>query len=413
MKSSQIELLRENIRQAYLNFPFYRRIFRQYHIDINDDPLTNLRKLPVLSSKDYYKLGTECLSILGKKLFLIDSSSGSTGQMKKRVITMKDEITETEQAMRILSYCNLTANDSLLIADLWFPNMYPLFIKASRILGLRNVFGIGIKSTDQETIKEILQFDSSVLITLPSVFRRVFDIGPHVQERLKKTGLKKIIFFGENVAQNFLDAIKKKLNVEIFNYYGTTETGCLGVECYCHDGMHIFEDKFYIDLINKRFIEKNMIEGELVVTTLVMEGQPLIKYRVGDIVRLNQNPCKCKDRNVRLKIIGRADDVISILGTKYSLAQFDEAIFSAVDWAAVYELTIFDNGRRQILQFTLDKRFRKYEETIVVNMMKLDNLDLYLKSNYIGIEFKYENMGIFPRRKLRKFIDKRQWKNNV
>lgn len=413
MKSSQIELLRENIRQAYLNFPFYRRIFRQYHIDINDDPLTNLRKLPVLSSKDYYKLGTECLSILGKKLFLIDSSSGSTGQMKKRVITMKDEITETEQAIRILSYCNLTANDSLLIADLWFPNMYPLFIKASRILGLRNVFGIGIKSTDQETIKEILQFDSSVLITVPSVFRRVFDIGPHAQERPKKTGLKKIIFFGENVAQNFLDVIKRKLNVEIFNYYGTTETGCLGVECYCQDGIHIFEDKFYIDLINKRFIEKNMIEGELVVTTLVMEGQPLIKYRVGDIVRLNQNPCKCKDRNVRLKIIGRADDVISILGTKYSLVQFDEAIFSAVDSVAVYELTIFDNGRRQILQVTLDKRFRKYEETIVINMTKLDNLALYLKSNYIGIEFKYEDMGIFPRRKLRKFIDKRQWKNNV
>ncbi|MDH5661426.1 MAG: AMP-binding protein [Elusimicrobiota bacterium] len=413
MKSSQIELLRENIRQAYLNFPFYRKIFKQYHIDVNNDPLINLRRLPILSSRDYYKLGTECLSIFGGKIFLIDSSAGSTGRMKKRVITIKDEITETEQAKRVLTYCNLTSNDSLLIADIWFPNMYPLFVKASRILGLRNVYGLGIRSGNQEMIKEILQFNSSVLITIPSVFRRVFDIGPRTQERPKKTKLKKIIFFGETTPQNFLDAIKMKLHVEVFNYYGTTEIGSLGVECYRHDGMHVFEDMFYIDLVSKRVVEKNIVEGELLVTTLAMEGQPLFKYRVGDVVRLNQNPCGCKDQNVRLKIIGRTDDMVTILGTKCFLAQFDEAIFSAMKSAEPYELMIFDRGNRQILRFGLDKKFRRYEGAIVENITKLANLDLYLKSNYIKIEFRYDDFGNLPKRKLRKFIDERQLANNV
>ena len=70
----------------------------------------------------------------------------------------------------------------------------------------------------------------------------------------------------------------------VFDHYGMTETGLGGaVECEAHQGMHIRENDLYFELI----------DGELLVTTLTREGMPFIRYRTGDKGSITYEPCPC------------------------------------------------------------------------------------------------------------------------
>ena len=98
-----------------------------------------------------------------------------------------------------------------------------------------------------------------------------------------------------------------------------TETGPMGVECLEHPGgIHLLESEFIVEVIDPETGDPVALghEGEMVVTTLGRIGSPLIRYRTGDIVRLDPQPCRCGSLYVRLigGILGRTDSMIQIRG---------------------------------------------------------------------------------------------------
>lgn len=115
--------------------------------------------------------------------------------------------------------------------------------------------------------------------------------------------------------------------------YGMSELTGPGVsgECICRDGLHIWEDHFLPEIIDPATGE-NLPEGsygELVITPLFKEGLPLLRYRTGDITRLNYAPCPCGRTHVRMdKVCGRSDDMIVIKGVNVFPSQIESVLLT-------------------------------------------------------------------------------------
>ena len=148
----------------------------------------------------------------------------------------------------------------------------------------------------------------------------------------------------------FTHEVKKKINkewnIDAHDIYGLTEMCGPGVSADCdeHDGLHLWEDHFFPEIINPATCDclGPNEEGELVLTTLTKEGMPILRYRTRDITFLYDDICSCGRTHVRhAPIKGRSDDMIIIKGTNIFPSQIEEAVmkFSQVgsNWRMILE----------------------------------------------------------------------------
>jgi phenylacetate-CoA ligase len=114
-----------------------------------------------------------------------------------------------------------------------------------------------------------------------------------------------------------------------------------------HQGLHINEDHFVVEIIDPRTSEPVDAgeEGELVLTTITKEGFPLVRYRTGDITRLYTEPCPCGRTFVRMaRVMGRTDDQILFQGVGFSPSQIEE-ILATIDGVSTYFQIILGQDR--------------------------------------------------------------------
>ena len=107
--------------------------------------------------------------------------------------------------------------------------------------------------------------------------------------------------------------VQATLGAEVFSYYGSSETSALGIECPAHAGIHLFTSRTLFEMETDPTVPDH---GELIVTTLVQRALPLLRYRLGDLVRLRPGPCACGLGDPRIDVLGRSEMFASILGSK-------------------------------------------------------------------------------------------------
>jgi phenylacetate-CoA ligase len=362
------------------------------HINLHDDPFENLKKMPLMTSDDYKKLSMDALQTLGNDIYLVDTSSGTSGTPKKRFLTLQDEYLETEQMLRIFQYSGFDSTDRIVFLDIWFPNMYPLFVRAANLMGIKDVYAFGMHNDIIATIRKISELDFTVLITIPSVVLKLFTYisDKAINANIMKN-LKKVLFFGEGFSHLYKSTIDKLFDIQIFNYYGSTELGCIGCDCITHKGIHIFEDMFYIELMGRE--KDDPLKGELVLTTLHMDGMPLIRYRIKDVVELNHHACDCGSPFSRVNLIGRSDDMISIYGSKYHIHQFDDILTSVMGFLPEYKIHFTEqvehgeNG--YMIKLVLPREAKKWERKILHKILMLETVEFYVNANYLKVMFEY------------------------
>jgi phenylacetate-CoA ligase len=118
-------------------------------------------------------------------------------------------------------------------------------------------------------------------------------------------------------------------------------------ECHLHQGLHINEDHFIVEVIDPKTSEPVAAgeEGELVLTTITKEGFPLVRYRTGDITRIDPAPCPCGRTFVRMaRVMGRTDDLILVQGVGFFPSQI-ENILAALDGVCPYFQIILGQDR--------------------------------------------------------------------
>jgi phenylacetate-CoA ligase len=153
------------------------------------------------------------------------------------------------------------------------------------------------------------------------------------------------VFGAEPWTDSMRRHIENATNIQAFDIYGLSEIIGPGVaiECPCHDGLHIFEDHFYPEIIDPDSgqVLPDGQEGELVLTTLSKWAMPMIRYRTRDITALIPGACACGRSLRRMRRIGRrSDDMLIIRGVNVYPSQIEAVLLEVEGTLPHYQIIL-------------------------------------------------------------------------
>ena len=198
-------------------------------------------------------------------------------------------------------------------------------------------------------LESIVNFESTVLIAIPSFIIRLIAFAKENKVDLNLTKVKSIVCIGEPIREadfsfNELGLqITSQWNVRLHSTYASTEMGAAFTECSEGKGGHLNPDLLHAEVVDDK--GKQVGEGELgevIITTLGVEGMPLLRYRTGDLCHVYYNKCLCGNAAMRLgPVIGRKQQMIKYKGTTL----FPTAIFNvlAVEKINLYQVQVTKN----------------------------------------------------------------------
>lgn len=173
--------------------------------------------------------------------------------------------------------------------------------------------------------------------------------------------IREIWLTGEGCSNAFRKRIEKRWGASARYYYGSLECGVIGIECKAKSGYHITPSHVYLEIINPetgQVLEDGEI-GELVVTTLLREGMPLIRYRTEDLAYFDSDECECGSTLKKLFLRGRASDQIVIDNNGYSPFYIEEYLMRINEVGDNYKFNVYDNELEIVVE--LDKEVEYYD----------------------------------------------------
>ena len=301
-------------------------------------------KLPFSEKKDLrdaYPLGL--MTAPEEKIVRIHSSSGTTGKPVIIPYTAKDVDDWATMFARCYEFAGITKKDRIQITPgygLWTAGIG--FQAGAEKLGAM-VVPMGPGNTDKQ-IEMMISLETTVLCATSSY---ALLLAEEIQKRglRDKIKLKKGVIGSERWSRKMRDRIANELGIELYDIYGLTEIygPGIGINCTKESGMHYWDDFIYVEIIDPKTGEPlpDGEQGEIVITTLVKEGAPLIRYRTHDLSRIIPEPCSCGERYPRLDMImGRTDDMMKIKGVNVFPSQIEEVLAEFPEISSEYQIRI-------------------------------------------------------------------------
>lgn len=163
--------------------------------------------------------------------------------------------------------------------------------------------------------------------------------------------------------------IEEKLRLKAYDIFGLTEIIGPGVaaECENQDGLHLFEDHFYPEIIDPATGKQLPVgeKGELVITTITKEGTPVIRYRTRDITYLEPGVCSCGRTSRRMhRLLGRTDDMLIIRGVNVFPSQIEQVLFEIEGVEPHYQLVIERIDRLDDLEVQVEMNENLFSDKI-------------------------------------------------
>ena len=315
-----------DLRAAILRcaaFPTYSRIFRSAGLSARElasaDPFAILRRLPTIGADELNAVSREALD-MGLDIVDIETSSGSAGGKKTRFITWEDDIAEHRFLARLLAVCGVRKADRIACVDTDPVALMVSFLKASEILGAAESCSVGVGARFDAAADALARLRPTVLISVPSIIERTLDAAKTAPPK----SVRKIIYAGEPMSAETKARTESAFGAETFSYYGSSETSALGIECEARNGVHLFGERCVFEIETDASSPPDV--GRLIVTTLHQEGLPLLRYRLGDIIRERPERCPCGLDEPRVDILGRPEAVASVLGSKIHHAAIHDTL---------------------------------------------------------------------------------------
>ncbi len=332
MRALQSEKLVKQVKHVYENVKYYRDLMDAKGVTPDDiKSIDDIHKLPFLTKADlrdaypYGLLGTDL-----KNCVRIQSTSGTTGRRVVAFYTQKDVDMWEDCCARAVTAVGGTNEDVCQVAY-----GYGLFTGGPGLNGGSHKVGCLCLPMSSGNTERQIQFmrdlHATILCCTPSY-------AAYIGETLKEMGLtpddidlKAGIFGAEPWTEEMRRDIEKSLGIKAYDIYGLTETSGPGVafECEAQKGMHINEDHFYAEIIDPETGEvlPEGSKGELVFTSLVKEGFPLLRYRTRDICVLSRAECSCGRTLIKMsKPMGRSDDMLIIRGVNVFPSQIETVL---------------------------------------------------------------------------------------
>lgn len=350
LEKLQLERLKALAARVYEKVPFYRQAFQQKGLTPDSiKTLADLRRLPFTSKQDFrdnYPLGL--LTVPMEQICRIHASSGTTGKPVVAPYTANDLRMWTEVMARTLTSAGVSKNDVMQNSY-----GYGLFTGGMGFhYGGERVGACVIPTSTGNTRRQLMliqDIGTTVLTCTPSYTLILAEGAREIGLDLRTTKLRLAVCGAEPWSEQMREDIEARLPIKAMDIYGLTEIVGPGVsvECEHRCGLHIFEDNFLPEIVNPQTGEPLPFgqRGELVLTTLTKEGQPVIRFRTKDITTLHPEPCKCGRTLVRMdKVTGRTDDMLKIRGVNVFPSQI-ESVLLQVEGVEPQYLIIVDRAR--------------------------------------------------------------------
>ena len=297
--------------------------------------------------RDQYPFGLFATPL--KEVVRIHASSGTTGKPTTVGYTRNDIVTWAEVMARALAGVGTTDDDIVQVAY-----GYGLFTGGlgahygAELLG-SSVIPISGSNT-QRQLMLMQDFGTTVMCCTPSFALYLWDVAQQLELDVTKFPLRVGVFGAEPWSEAMRRDIERKWNIKACDIYGLSEIIGPGVSCECieaQSGLHINDDHFLPEIVDPDTGEPvpDGELGELVITTLTKEAFPLIRYRTGDITRLNPEPCICGRTNVRMdRVSGRSDDMLIIRGVNVFPSQVESVLLMSPQVEPHYRLIVGRKG---------------------------------------------------------------------
>ena len=325
IKAFQEQKMQEQLAYLQAHSPFYQKLFSAYNIDINKiKTLEDLEYIPFTDKKDLQLNNWDFLCVPKEQIVDYITTSGTLGDPVTFACTDND--LERLAYNEAISF-TCAGLDQHSVLQLMTTMDKRFMAGLAYFLGLRKMgagvirVGNGIPELQWDTIKRI---KPDTVMCIPSFILKLIDYAEANGIDYRNSSIKRIIGIGEGLReQNFeLNSLGKKIqekwsNVQLFATYSSTEMSATFSECEYGCGGHHHPELLIVEIIGED--DKPVAEGEVgevVITTLGVEGMPLLRFRTGDMACIHTEPCKCGRNTFRISpIVGRKNHMIKYKGT--------------------------------------------------------------------------------------------------
>jgi len=344
LEELQLERLKSVVEKVYRNVSFYQKKFKEAGITPQDiQSLKDLSKLPTTRKQDLrdnYPFGL--FAVPREEIVRVHASSGTTGKPTVVGYTAKD----------IETWSDLMARDFVMVGvqkgDI-FQNAvnYGFFTGGLGVhYGIERMGAMAVPSGVGNTERQLeimMDFGVTVLHCTPSYALYLAETAKAkgVVDKLK---LRIGCFGAEPWSDESRKELEEALHIKAYDSYGLSEMMGPGVafECQEQNGLHIWEDHFLIEILDKN--EKPCAPGEpgeLVVTSLTKEAMPLIRYHTGDVTYIMEEKCPCGRVSRKLhRFLGRADDMLIVRGINVFPSQIEDVLVSIPEIGNYFQVVV-------------------------------------------------------------------------
>jgi phenylacetate-CoA ligase len=349
VSSFQFRRLVELLQYTSERSPFYKRRFAEINFrPASIESVADVRRIPVTTKDDLQQFNWDFLCVPKSVIAEYASTSGTLGKPVTVALTRSD--------LQRLAYNEAI---SFTCADGSSSDIFQLMLTLDRQFMAGIAYYEGIKLLGASTIRvgpgvpamqleSIQRLKPTTLVAVPSFLVKLISYAKDHHIDLNKTSVTKAVCIGESIRdQDFsFNVIGKKIrehwNIRLYGTYASTEMQTAFTECSAGRGGHLHPELLYIELLDEAGspVEEGQ-PGEVTITTLGVEGMPLIRYKTGDVAVAHTGMCSCGRTTLRLgPIAGRKQQQVKLKGTTiYPPGIFD--ILNEMEFVSDYVVEVY------------------------------------------------------------------------
>ena len=325
IRTYQEDLLRKQIAYLAEHSPFYQRLFAKHAINpASIRTIEDLQHVPFTEKSDLQRFNDDFLCVPKEDIIDYITTSGTLGDPVLFGCTESDLERLAYNEHKSFACAGLHKGDILQLMttiDKRFMAGLAYWLGIRRMGASIIRVGNGIPELQWDTIQRL---HPTAIMCVPSFILRLIDYAEQNNIDYRHSSIRKIIGIGEGLRdQQFnLNLLGQRIHekwpeVELYATYSSTEMSATFSECEHACGGHVHPELIIVEIIGED--DKPVPDGEsgeIVITTLGVQGMPLLRFRTGDIAAKIAQPCACGRNSYRLTpLIGRKHNMIKLKGT--------------------------------------------------------------------------------------------------
>jgi len=349
------------VHRSSLAAAFYKNKYEQAGAAPTD--LASWQRLPLLTKQELfdnaYPRSRGMLTAPVREMIVL-STGGSSGVARYTLLTHDEWDLFCDMQAAALELLGVRPDDR--VANLFVAgHLWPSFIGVHEVLKRVKAVHLPISANiaPEEIMRLCLEFDPTVMLSLPTLFVFLADIAQ--KEGRSLPSLRLLCYAGEHMSEQAQQHVRTALQVDEIKAlaYSSADAGLMGYQCSCCSfaTYHVPTGFQFIEIIHPDTLEPAPpgAQGDLIVTNLGRVSLPIIRYRVGDVATFLVEPCKCGDPNPLLRLEGRAGDDFKLGGAFISMGVFEESVATVTDVASMnYRIVLEDVGNQMDIRLDVE-----------------------------------------------------------